>query len=61
MMCEKCWADAYLAAQTLGGSQAEHYNRIVRERDAEESPCTPEERAGQFWDAANQRDMRREP
>jgi hypothetical protein len=35
--CEKCWADAYVASRTLGGSQPDHYRRLLNERAAQ--PC----------------------
>ena len=46
MMCEKCWADAYLRMILLGGSQADHYSELCDERAT--NPCTPAEQAGQF-------------
>lgn len=33
MTCEECWEDAYIASCTLGGSQVDHYQRLLRERD----------------------------
>ncbi len=44
-MCEKCWSDAYLRMMLRGGSQADHYFALVRER--EEDPCTPEQQRGE--------------
>lgn len=35
--CEKCWADAYVASQTQGGSQVDHYHRLLIERA--DHPC----------------------
>lgn len=40
--CEKCWADAFLAAHSE--SQADAYQRLLAER--REHPCTPEQQAG---------------
>lgn len=37
MMCEKCWCDAYIRMMTRGGSQAEHYAELLRERA--DNPC----------------------
>jgi hypothetical protein len=37
-MCETCWADAYLRARLLGGSQVDHYHRLLDER--RDRPCT---------------------
>ena len=53
-MCEKCWADAYGEMMRRGGSQTEHYQRLLKERTS----CTPEEMAGQWWDPVHQRDSR---
>lgn len=55
-MCEKCWADAY--DPYLGGSQAERYNELLKER--KDSPCSPEDQAGEWWDEERQIDSRRE-
>lgn len=27
--CEKCWGDAYVRAQIMGGSQADHYRDLL--------------------------------
>lgn len=56
-MCEKCWGDAYLETLMRGGSQTEHYKRLIEER--RDSPCTPKEQAGQWWDEALQKDSRK--
>lgn len=45
MACEKCWADAGARVFINGGSQADHYIRILHER-GENNPCTPEEQCG---------------
>lgn len=37
MTCEKCWADAYVRTQTLGGIQADHYRELLAERSGD--PC----------------------
>lgn len=37
MTCEKCWADAFLRAQLLGGHQADHYRDLLDER--RDNPC----------------------
>ncbi len=44
MACEKCWGDAGARVFINGGSQAEHYADIIKERG--ENPCTPEEQCG---------------
>ncbi len=44
--CEKCWSDAFAVARTSGKSQANEYKRLLGER--RDTPCTPEEQAGQF-------------
>jgi hypothetical protein len=54
--CEKCWADASADAHHRGGTTTDHYHRLLKERA--ESPCTPEEQAGQFWDAKHRCDLR---
>ena len=28
--CEDCWNEAYRQARMLGGSQVEHYERLIR-------------------------------
>lgn len=43
-MCEKCWGDAYVRMNMLGGCQAEHYEKLLKER--KDKPCTPEEQRG---------------
>jgi hypothetical protein len=43
--CEKCWGDAYVKSLYTGYSQAECYNKLLKER--ENNPCTPEEQAGE--------------
>ena len=40
MVCEKCWADAYLRARLLGGFQADRYRELLAERAG--SPCPDE-------------------
>lgn len=30
--CETCWADAFIRSRALGGSQVEHYERLLVER-----------------------------
>lgn len=37
MACERCWDDAFKASKMLGGSQADHYRRLLNERDGVES------------------------
>jgi len=32
MTCERCWRDAFVRAQTLGGTQADHYRALLDER-----------------------------
>ena len=55
--CEKCWGDAWLRAYTsIGKTQSECYRELLRER--KNTPCTPQEQAGQFWDGGRQRDSR---
>jgi hypothetical protein len=56
--CEKCWAEAFTRAATLGGYQLDRYAEIVAERRAMGTVCTPEEQAGQWWDADRQCDSR---
>jgi hypothetical protein len=54
--CEKCWSDAYMRSRSTGRSQSEEYLKLLTER--ENSPCTPKEQAGQFWDEETQSDKR---
>jgi hypothetical protein len=42
--CEKCWRDASARVLYLGGSVADHYADLLRER--KDNPC-PEERSGE--------------
>lgn len=46
MACEKCWADAYADARMRGGHQADHYRRLIAER--EDDPCTPDQQRGEI-------------
>lgn len=45
--CEKCWSDAYIRSRLTGRPQADCYRDLLEER--KESPCSPEEQAGLFW------------
>mgnify|MGYP006971740195 CR=1 FL=1 len=55
--CEKCWGDAYMRTyENPYKSQAEHYQDLLDER--KDKPCTPKQKAGQFWDDDLQRDSR---
>jgi hypothetical protein len=55
--CEKCWSDAYHISRSTGNCQAEAYAKLLKER--EDSPCTPKQQAGQFWDEEKQIDKRK--
>ena len=44
--CQKCWTDAGYAAHSRGGSKAEHYERLIDER--EDDPCTAKEQCGEM-------------
>lgn len=55
-MCEKCWADAY--DPYSAESQVDRYNRIMEERNKAGKICTPEQQAGDWWDAEKQIDKR---
>jgi len=54
--CEKCWADAYRRMLCSGKTQSQCYSELLRERD--ESPCSPKEQAGEYWDENLQSDRR---
>lgn len=54
--CEKCWGDAFRRAYGSGRSQAECYEEILAER--RDTPCTPKQQAGQWWDEERQCDSR---
>jgi hypothetical protein len=41
--CEKCWNDAYTATLARGGTQVEHYLRLLAGRA--ENPCEPAHRS----------------
>lgn len=63
-ICESCWEKARNCAAFRGGSVADHYYVVMREREREKAVCTQDTlegrraRAGQFWDEATQRDTR---
>ncbi len=45
--CAKCWSDAADRLHELGtGMQSEHYTDLIQERDAADTPCTPDEQRG---------------
>lgn len=52
--CEKCWADAYQPGRE--DTQDERYRALLWGRVA--NPCTPRQRAGQWWDDERQADRR---
>lgn len=54
--CEKCWGDAYMRSRATGKSQGECYAELLKER--KNTPCTPEQQAGDYWDEINQCDTR---
>jgi len=54
--CEKCWADAYMRSRETGTSQTEAYQALLLEREARQ--CSPQQQAGQFWDAERGCDSR---
>ncbi len=54
--CEKCWSDARSMAVSTGKSIAVCYGELVEER--RNSPCTPRQQAGQFWDEETGLDTR---
>ena len=54
--CEKCWGDAYFQSMGNGKSQYDNYMVLLEER--KDNPCTPEQRAGQWWDEERKRDIR---
>jgi hypothetical protein len=41
--CEKCWRDASARVLYLGGSVADHYADLLRERA--NTPCSPQEQS----------------
>ena len=50
--CEKCWADACSRVMHRGGAVVERYDELMIERA--DSPCTPQEQAGQWWSEEKQ-------
>lgn len=42
--CEKCWADAFFRAQSLGGSPADHHDDLLAKRRG--APCSLEDQRG---------------
>ena len=55
--CEKCWRDAH-RRQGLNPAKSvsEHYKDLLDER--KDSPCSPQEQAGEYWDEDQQQDTR---
>ena len=56
MTCEKCWDDAYLRSRLSHREQHDCYLELIKER--RETPCTPKQQAGQWWDLEKQIDKR---
>lgn len=57
--CEKCWADAYRRAMNdPSRTQFQHYSDLLKER--EDTPCSPKDQAGEWWDEERQIDRRLE-
>ena len=56
MVCEKCWEEAYARMKVFGGSQTDHYNTILKEK--EKTPCTLKEQAGKYWSDGIKNDKR---
>lgn len=55
--CERCWGHAYLRWRVNPMKhQVEHYHDLLEKR--KNTPCTPKEQAGQFWDEEKQCDRR---
>lgn len=54
--CEKCWGDAFSQSYGTSEDQATAYARLVEERS--DSPCTPEQQAGSWWNPETQTDTR---
>lgn len=44
VICEKCWADAYMLMLRDGRPQGEHYHELLAER--KDNPCTEQEQRG---------------
>jgi len=44
--CERCWADAGMAALHGGGDQVTEYHSLLRQRDAAGLTCSPHDQAG---------------
>lgn len=38
--CEKCWDQAFLQSRLLGGSQVDHYQRLLVENETEHTDTT---------------------
>ena len=51
--CEKCWADANWRAYVIGGTVAERYEELLRER--KDSPCSEAEQRGEIPSARSER------
>lgn len=35
--CEKCWSQAYVQSRMFGGSQVEHYYRLLEETEHDDT------------------------
>jgi hypothetical protein len=55
--CEKCWEDAYQLSIITGKTQGACYAELLEER--KDTPCSPQQQAGQFWDDEKKVDKRR--
>lgn len=58
--CERCWGEARrrVLCGELPGSVSSAYLKVLKEREDAGIVCTPQERAGMYWDEAAQRDSR---
>ena len=54
--CEKCWWDAYFQSMENGKSRYDNYMALLEER--KDNPCTPEQKAGAWWNEEKQCDSR---
>lgn len=57
--CEKCWNIARERNfSDPSKSVTDHYYNVMAEAEKSDHPCSPKEKAGDFWDEENQCDTR---
>jgi hypothetical protein len=55
-VCEKCWRDSFKMMMATGKPQHKCYQELLESR--KNSPCSPKEQAGEWWDEEKKKDRR---